>query len=255
MRENPLKRTLDENGVVFGLMMFELATIGAPRIADSVGADFVIWDMEHTGWTTETIRTVMAVARLGQAWPLVRVARAEHHLISTALDAGAMGVMVPMVETEEQARLIVGAAKYPPLGKRGFGAVYPDMVESGIAEYCEVVNRETLVWPLIETAEGVRNAAAIFETPGIDGVWLGFHDLACSLGCPGQFNTPEFLEAVAHLQAVADRCGKPLGQLATSQADAKALLDRGVRIIATSDLIVLAPALQGFLDGMRASAS
>jgi 2-keto-3-deoxy-L-rhamnonate aldolase RhmA len=254
MRENPLKRVLDGDGVVFGLMMFELATVGAPRIADSVGADFVIWDMEHTGWTTETIRSVMGVARLGRTWPLVRVARAEHHLISTALDAGAMGVMVPMVETAEQARLIVDAAKYPPMGTRGFGAVYPDMVESGIADYCESANRETIVWPLIETAAGVRNAAAIFETPGVDGVWLGFHDLASSLGCPGQFDTPEFLDAVAHLHEVANRCGKPLGQLATSQEDAKALLDRGVRIIAAGDLMVLAPALRGFLDGMRASA-
>lgn len=253
VRANPVKSALADGGTAFGLMMFELATLGAPRLADSAGADFVIWDMEHTGWTNETVRQVMAVARLGQAWPLVRVPRAEYHLIATALDAGAMGVMVPMVETPEQAQLIVDSTKYPPAGKRGFGAVYPDMTENGVTGWIETSNRETLVWPLIETVQGVENAEAIFATTGVDGVWFGFHDLACSLGAPQQFDTPAFLAARAHLLDVSKRTGKPLGQLATTVAEAAGLLQEGFRILAAGDLMVLAPALRGFLDGMRAA--
>ena len=251
MRENPVKRTLADGGTAFGLMMFELGTVGSPRLADSAGADFVIWDMEHTGWTNETVRQVMAAARLCRTWPLVRVPRAEYHLIATALDAGAMGVMVPMVETREQAQLIVDSTKYPPIGKRGLGAVYPDMTEDGVAGWVEASNRETLVWPLIETVTGVENAEAIFATPGIDGVWFGFHDLACSLGAPGRFDTPEFAAAVSHLLDVSKQTGKPLGRLATSVEDGRRLLDQGFRILAAGDIMVLVPALRGFLDGFR----
>ena len=251
MRENRVKQALADGGTAFGLMMFELGTVGAPRLADSAGADFVIWDMEHTGWTTETVRQIMAAARLCRVWPMVRVPRAEYHLIATALDAGAMGVMVPMVETPEEAQLIVDSTKYPPLGKRGFGAVYPDMTEDGVTGWIEASNRETLVWPLVETVTGVENAEAIFATPGVDGVWLGFHDLACSMGTPGQFDTPEFKEAVSHLLDAARQTGKPLGQLAASVEDGRRLLDQGFRILAASDIMVLAPALRGFLDGIR----
>jgi 2-keto-3-deoxy-L-rhamnonate aldolase RhmA len=164
MRENSVKRTLASGGTAVGLMALELGTLGSARLADSAGADFVIWDMEHTGWTTETVRQVMAAARLGRAWPLVRVPRAHYHLIATALDAGAMGVMVPMVETAEQARLVVDAVKYPPVGRRGYGAVYPDMTPDGPAGWMEASNRETLVIVQIETVQGLENADAIIGT-------------------------------------------------------------------------------------------
>ena len=252
MRENFVKRTLASGGTAIGLMLFELATAGASRLADSARADFVIWDMEHTGWTNETIRQVMATARLGRAWPLVRVPRADYYLIATALDAGAMGVMVPMVETAEQAGLIVESVKYPPVGKRGYGAVYPDMTPDGPAGWMEASNRETLVWPLIETVTGVENAEAIFATPGVDGVWLGFHDLACSMGIPGEFERPEFVRAVARLLDVARQVGKPLGQLVTSVEDGERLLDEGFRMLAVGDIMVLSAALQRSLDALRA---
>ncbi len=253
MKPNPVKRRLEDGGTAVGLMLFELATAGGARLADSAGVDFVIWDLEHTGWTTETVREVMAGARLGRAWPMVRVPRAEYHLIAPVLDAGAMGVMVPMVETPEQAVLIVEATKYPPAGKRGFGAVYPDMLTDGPAGWMDASNRETLVWPLIETVAGIENAEAIFATPGIDGVWLGFHDLACSFGTPGQFDRPEFRQAVEHLLEVSGKTGKPLGRLVTTVEEGAGLLREGFRMLMAGDLMVLAPALRDGLDSLRAA--
>jgi len=251
VRENTVKRTLAGGGTAFGVMLFELGTLGSARLADSAGADFVIWDMEHTGWTTETVRQVMAAARLGRAWPLVRVPRAHYHLIATALDAGAMGVMVPMVETAEEARLVVDSVKYPPAGKRGYGAVYPDMTPDGPAGWMETSNRETLVWPLIETVASVKNAEAIFATPGVDGVWLGFHDLAGSMGIPGQFEHPEVSRAVTQLLEAARQTGKPLGRLVTSLEEGERLLDEGFRILVCGDIMLLEPAFRRGLAALR----
>ena len=79
MRTNTVKVALERGDTAFGVILFELGTLGSARLADSAGTDFVIWDMEHTGWTTETVRQVTAAARLGRVWPLVRVPRAHYH--------------------------------------------------------------------------------------------------------------------------------------------------------------------------------
>src|SRR5207249_1836402 len=109
-----------------GTMVFEFATTGIARLAAEAGAEFVIFDMEHTGWTLDTMRLLIATAQSADTVPLVRVPVTEYHYLAHALDIGAMGVMVPMVESEEQARRIVRACKYPPQGRRGtaFGVAH-----------------------------------------------------------------------------------------------------------------------------------
>src|SRR5918999_5300419 len=119
MRENKVKRTLREGGVALGTMVFEFASTGIARIAAAAGAEFVIFDMEHTGWSVETVRMLFATARAADIVPMVRVPATQYHLLSRPLDVGAMGLMVPMVETGEQAALIARSAKYPPEGARG----------------------------------------------------------------------------------------------------------------------------------------
>jgi 2-dehydro-3-deoxyglucarate aldolase/4-hydroxy-2-oxoheptanedioate aldolase len=255
MRENTVKRTLESGGTAFGVMLFELGTLGSARLADSAGADFVIWDMEHTGWTTETVRQVMAAARLGRAWPLVRVPRAHYHLIATALDAGAMGVMVPMVETAEEARLVVDSVKYPPAGKRGYGAVYPDMTPDGPAGWMETSNRETLVIVQIETVKGLEDADAIIGTEGIDLAWLGHYDLTASMGIPGQFEHPDYLAAVEKLLMASKAHRKPFGIMVTSAEAGREQLARGFRCIALGDIWVYHQALAEMTGALRTAAA
>src|SRR6185295_950213 len=103
-------------------MVAEFATSGIARIAAGAGAEFVLFDMEHTGWSLETIRQLMATARATDLTPLVRVPTGDGFFITGVLDVGATGVAVPQVETAEQALAIVTAAKYPPLGRRGVSA-------------------------------------------------------------------------------------------------------------------------------------
>jgi 2-dehydro-3-deoxyglucarate aldolase/4-hydroxy-2-oxoheptanedioate aldolase len=255
MKENAAKIALAGGGTAFGLMLFELGTLGSARLADSAGAEFVIWDMEHTGWTTETIREVMASARLGRAWPLVRVPRAHYHLIATALDAGAMGVMVPMIETAEQARLVVDSVKYPPVGKRGYGALYPDMTPDGPASWMEASNRETMVIVQVETVQGLENADAIIATEGVDLAWLGHFDLTASMGIPGQFEHPDYLTAVEQLLAASMAHGKPLGIMVTTAEAGREALERGFRCIALGDIWVYHNALSKMTADLRATAA
>src|SRR5205807_994798 len=121
-------------GVAIGTMFFEFNTTGVARIAANAGADFALFDTEHTGWDADTIRTLMATARAAALVPMVRVPATQYHLIARPLDLGAMGIMIPMVESEEQARLFVRSAKYPPDGGRGaaFGVAHDDYEGAGL---------------------------------------------------------------------------------------------------------------------------
>src|SRR5207245_580473 len=103
---------------------------GIGRIIASSGADFAIFDMEHSGWSTETVKSLVASCGGTGLIPMARVPAAQYHLIARVLDVGAMGIMVPMVQSEEQAHLIVQSAKYPPVGRRGaaFGVAHDDYI-------------------------------------------------------------------------------------------------------------------------------
>ena len=233
MRENPVKRKLAEGGVALGTMVFEVATTGIARLAAAAGAEFVLLDQEHTGASLETVRMFTATARACDVVPLVRVPATEYHLLAGALDVGPMGLMVPMVESEEQARKIVASAKYPPLGRRGVGILYrDDWVEGSVAATMEQVNRELLLIAQVETVAGVEHADEIAAVDGIDVLWIGHYDLTTSLGIPGQFEHESYLAAVDRLLDVSRRTRKPLGIMAGTIEEGLRALERGFRAIA-----------------------
>ena len=236
-------------------MMYEFNTSGIMRICDAAGAEFVIFDLEHTGWGPDTVRSVMATARQASAWPMVRVQRPHYHLIAGALDAGAMGAMSPMVETAEEARLLVDSTKYPPQGRRGFGSVYPDDLANGPAAWMQTSNRETMVIAQIESLRGLENADAIVGTEGVDIAWLGHYDLTTSMGIPGEFEEPQFVRAVEELLAVCERHEKPLGIQVTSNEQATEVLDQGFRVVAFGDIWVFEQALRRAVRAARDHAS
>src|SRR5262245_4243081 len=126
MYENRVKRQLQAGGFALGTMVFEFRTPGIGRLAAHAGAEFALFDMEHTGWSIETVRDLIGASRVGGFVPLVRVPAVEYHFVARVLDAGALGLMFPMVEGPEQARRIVQCAKYPPAGRRGaaFGVAH-----------------------------------------------------------------------------------------------------------------------------------
>jgi 2-dehydro-3-deoxyglucarate aldolase/4-hydroxy-2-oxoheptanedioate aldolase len=167
--------------------------------------------------------------------PLVRVPSGDYHHVARALDIGAMGIMVPMVETPEQARAIVDCTWYPPAGRRGAAfnvAAHDDYSGGAVIDKIGEANARTMVIALVETAKGIDNVDAIAAVDGVDVVWLGHFDLTNFLGIPGQFDNPIFHAAVDRLVRACSKHGKTPGFLAGDQKWARDFRAKGFRMIA-----------------------
>jgi 2-dehydro-3-deoxyglucarate aldolase/4-hydroxy-2-oxoheptanedioate aldolase len=218
----------------FGTMIFEFYVPAIAPVVSGAGADFLIYDMEHSGAGIDLIKQQMAYCRGLPILPVVRVPNSDSHFIARVLDCGAKGIMVPMVQTPEQARAIVQAAKYPPVGKRGaaFGVAHDDYTGGPVLEKITRANEGTLLIAQIETAQGAENLEAIAATPGIDVLWLGHFDMTNSLGIPAQFEHPAYLKVAADVVAAARKHGKAAGFMAADEALARDYLKRGYTMIA-----------------------
>ncbi|MCC6791306.1 MAG: aldolase [Thermomicrobiales bacterium] len=258
MRTNTVKQKLANGGVSIGTMIFEFSTSGIGRICSAAGAEYVGFDMEHTAWSIETIRNLIATTRAADTIPMVRVPATEYHLMSRPLDAGAMGLMVPMVETVEQAQLIVRSAKYPPAGGRGcaFGVSHDDFTGGDVFAKMVSANDEVFLIAQIETVLGLENCEAIAAIDGIDCLWIGHFDLTTSMGIAAQFEHPDFLAAVDRVVAACNAHGKVAGIMAGNVEVGKQWLARGFRAVAYSgDLWVFQQALSEGIAALKAPAS
>jgi 2-dehydro-3-deoxyglucarate aldolase/4-hydroxy-2-oxoheptanedioate aldolase len=167
---------------------------------------------------------------------------------------GAMGIMVPMVESAEQAQRLVDSAKYPPVGRRGaaFGIAHDDYTGGDLVDKIASANRETLLIAQIETARGLESVGQIAAVNGIDVLWIGQFDLTNSLGIPGQFDHPRFVDALQRVVQACRQHNKVAGFMVTSPANGQAMLDQGFRILAYSgDLWLYQTALQQGLAELR----
>jgi len=253
VRENTVKLKLGAGGVSLGTMVFGFASTNVARAAAAGGAEFVVFDQEHTGFGIDTIRELLVAARGTGLMPFVRVPAVQYHLIAGVLDVGAMGVMLPMVSSAEQAEQIVAAVRYPPAGERGLGLMDPeDREPAGAAETMRKAQEAILVIVQIENAAGLAAASEIAAVDGIDALWIGQSDLSNALGIPGDFGQPAFHEAVASVRDACERHGKALAIMATSVDDGYARLAQGFRLIAYSgDSRIYTEALRAALDSLR----
>lgn len=254
MRSNPVKVSLAAGDLAFGTMVFEFFTPGLCQILHTAGASFVILDMEHSGVGIETIKAQIAFARGLGIVPMVRVPGCHYHLIATVLDAGALGIMVPMVETEEQARQIAAWTRYRPEGVRGlaFSMAHDDYLGGEVAVKMREANERVMAIALIETEKGIENADAIMAVPGIDVGWLGHFDLTDSMGIAGQFDHPRFDAAVTHLVSACSKVGKPAGFLAGNSDVALSWQAKGFRMLCLgTDISLMKEALTNAISGSK----
>lgn len=180
LTEPTLRRRLGREPLA--ALWMSLGSVTVIELARQAKADAVIIDMQHGLWDRSTLE--LAVGAVAPGTPaLVRVAENSAGAIGQALDAGAEGVIVPLVESAEEAAAAVAAARFPPFGRRSGGGVRP--LSAGFLDYCVAANDRTVVGVMIETAAGVKNAAAIAATPGLDIVLIGTGDLMLSLGLKG----------------------------------------------------------------------
>jgi 2-keto-3-deoxy-L-rhamnonate aldolase RhmA len=175
-RDNNLRRRLGREPLAAFWMAMGSTTI--VELAGAAAPDAFIIDMQHGLWDRATLETAVGTVP-ADASVLVRVAENSAVAIGQALDTGAEGVIVPLVESAEEAAQAVAAARFPPHGRRSGGGVRP--LAAGFMDYCAGADERTVVGVMIETARGVDNAAAIAGTAGVDFVLIGTGDLALSL--------------------------------------------------------------------------
>jgi 2-dehydro-3-deoxyglucarate aldolase/4-hydroxy-2-oxoheptanedioate aldolase len=220
MKPNAIKADVLAGRTVAGAMIFEFFSPGMSAILANAGCRFVLYDMEHTGLGFETLKWLFSTCRGLPIEPMVRVPRGEYPFIARALDLGARGVMVPMVESAEQARSIVQACRYPPAGRRGaaFGFAQCDYLGGDVGEKVRRASERTLVIAQVETERGLEDVEAIASVDGVDVLWVGHFDLSNFMGIPGRFDDPRFDAAMRRVAEVARAHGKAAGFMATDAA-------------------------------------
>ncbi len=234
MKTNAIKQDVLAGKPVAGAMVFEFFSPGMSAILANAGCQFVLYDMEHTGLGFETLKWLFASCRGLPIEAMVRVPRGEYTWLARALDLGAHGVMIPMVESEEHAKSIVQACRYPPLGRRGaaFGFAQCDYQGGDVGEKIRSYHERTLVIAQIETERGLDQVEKIAAVDGIDVLWVGHFDLSNFMGIPGQFNDPRFDAAMRKVAQVARQHGKAAGFMATDAAWIARAREMGFTMIA-----------------------
>jgi len=255
MAQSGLKALAGKKRLKVGHFIVEFATPGIGHIMKSAGCDFVLLDMEHSGFGFETVKSVLRYMEAAQLPAIVRSPSKDYHHIARACDMGAEGVMLPMVGSAEEAKAILNAIKYTPEGSRGVALqIAHDRYRPGaVKDKFAAANKRTTFFAQIETAEGVKNADAIAAVPGVDCLWVGHFDLSVSLGIPGEFDNPKFTKAIAKVVAATRKHGKALGRLVPTVEQGVELNQGGFDFICYSgDVWVLHNALAAAIGELRA---
>ena len=206
----------------------------------SAGSDAVIIDLEHGAIDYATAHAMIAATAGTGCAPLVRVTENDAAQVKRVLDLGAEGVVFPLIRTAEDARNAVASLRYPPHGVRGFGPFLAhSRWQTSLMDYREAVDGRLICCLLVETKDAIENIDAICEVPGIDAIIPAQFDLSTDLGISGQFDHPDFLAALARVEAAANAAGIPLGNVGLAKAQADALFAKGYRIIAGFDILWL----------------
>jgi 2-dehydro-3-deoxyglucarate aldolase/4-hydroxy-2-oxoheptanedioate aldolase len=254
MRATRLKAKVLRGARSYGLFAFEFYTPGLAQIAKDAGAEFILYDMEHSGAGIDAIKQQLAYCRGLDIVPFVRVPASQYQFVARALDAGALGIMVPMVETAQQARDIVSWSRYPPSGRRGavLGAAHDDYTGGNVAEKLTELNERCFLMLQIETEVGLAHVEEIAAVPGVDCLWIGFLDLSSFLGVPGDLEHPKYVAAVERIAAAAKAHRKVLGIAAPNAAFARQYTARGFQMISFGpETSLLHAALKQRIDGMH----
>jgi len=200
---NHLKESLCQGQVALGAWMFFREQLVAAA-ASKMGYDFVCVDMQHGVQGFENVSTMVDAIVSGGATAVVRTPRNEPELVGRLLDAGALAIIIPIVNDRAAAELAVRSCRYPPLGDRSMGAIGATVHYGD--DYFDNANSDILVIPMIETVEALDNIDDIVSVDGVDTILVGPNDLGISMGLPprNDYDTPEFEQAI---ETIVDRCG------------------------------------------------
>jgi 4-hydroxy-2-oxoheptanedioate aldolase len=254
MKTNPVKRKLREGQPSFGTWL-SLGDLYATRVMARLGFDWLTLDMEHQPFDWNQAAAIFAVVAEAGCVPLLRVPDGGHTYIKRALDAGAWGIVVPMVDTVEQARAAIAAAKYPPVGNRSLGGGLNALnFDATAGDYFRQANDEILVVLQTESPRGIENAEAIYSLPGVDAIFVGPVDLRANLtssdGVPADDAALE--AAIARVVAIGKKTGTPTGMHTMSVDAALSRAAQGMQFIAVgSELRMMTTEAQATIKGLH----
>jgi 2-dehydro-3-deoxyglucarate aldolase len=253
MKTNTLKKKLKRREITLGSWI-TLGNTAVAEIMAKAGFEWLVVDMEHSTITLDIAQQLIQVIEGCGVVPLVRVGENDPTVIKRVMDAGAYGVIVPMVNTKKQAEAAVNAVKYPPVGTRGVGLARAQGYGSNFEEYRDWVNKESIVIAQIEHIDAVNNLESILSVKGIDGCIIGPYDLSGSLGMPGKFEQPEMLAALKKVEKTCNDKKVTLGYHVI-QPDYKLVLEKtsqGYNFLAFSlDILFLGNSCRGQMTKLR----
>lgn len=210
---NPLAARLRGGDIGLALMIRHARTVDIALAAKTCGFDAIYFDLQHSTVPEDAVAQVSAAAVQAGITPIARIPERGYGAALRLLDAGVLGIVVPEVNTADEAHVAVSQCKFAPLGKRAYAGPYPHFAYHGASPQatCQALNDSTLLIVLIESLAGVENVQEIAAVPGVDVVHIGSSDLAADLGVPGQNMHPEVLAALRRVVAACRKHGKIAG--------------------------------------------
>lgn len=228
---NPLRARLAAGKPCAGMLQ-SMPSVHMTQLLAAGGLDWLFIDMEHGPIDIESAHAMIAATAGTACAPLVRVPWNLHWLVKPALDAGAMGIIFPMIRSAEEAEAAVRAMRYPPAGERGFGPLYAaPRFGTPLAGYVAEAERELLCVLLIEHRDAVEDIERIVAVEGVDVCLIAPFDLAMSYGHHDGPQHAEVQDGIARVEAVVQQAGLHLGGLALDGEAARAMVARGYRLI------------------------
>ena len=249
---NPFKDALARKELQIGLWL-AMASPYTAEMCAGAGFDWLLLDGEHSPLDLRTTLAQMQAIAPYDSHAIIRPPVGDPVLIKQVLDIGAQTLLIPMVDTDEQARQMVAATRYPPAGIRGVGAGIARASRWGsISDYVENANQQVCLLLQVETSKGLENLKAIANQPGVDGVFLGAADLSASMGYLGQPTHPVVMNAMTDaIKGILD-AGKAPGVLCTDEAQAGYFIDQGCLFVAVGvDTLLLSNATRKLAQAFR----
>ena len=242
---NRLKRDLAAGKVCLGATI----TINSPAVAEimsHIGLDWIWFETEHSSLTLDNVLTMLQATNGADVSTVIRVPWNDKTMIKRALDLGPDGIIVPLVNSREEAEAAVRAMKYPPLGERGGGLGRAQCYGLHMGEYMETANNEVMMIPMIEHIQAVENIDEILKVKGVDSVMVGTLDLSGSMGVLGQTGDPKVEGAVQKVLASCKKAKVPCGIITVAPEQANERIKQGfTNIIMGIDVLFLHSAARG----------
>ena len=245
-----LRARLQQGDLVLGTIL----SLNSPDVAEilsQVGFDWLFIDAEHSTLDPHDLKALFQA--VGDSTPcVVRIPLLDEIVVKKTLDAGAAGLLVPQVNTAEQAEQLVQWGRYYPEGSRGLGFGRAQGYGLKVGEYLETANENILLSVQAESAEAVKNIKSIVRVQGLDAVLVGPYDLSASMGLPGQIEHPDVQAAIQHVANVCFEVGMPIGIFGMTAEAVRPYIQQGFKfIVSGADTVLLGSAAQQLLKQLR----